>query len=289
MRDPNAFLTVLAQEQDKVALQALTSERADRGVVNPNMPWDEGGGFSVVPLSLANLTNEVSIGIPGYEIQLLYPWSTGGALLMVNGVPLMPGQRVSGYAQNYKVRNAVAGDQLGIAGATSGTAVLLIHKIPGLDYRQAFLGASPAPVLLFSDVVNVNNLFGNWTGPNGVYTTFALADTFDVRMYRAVEVTLVNATVLTAGTVSATIIEMDGYNPGTSTGTMEQYTGPALTSGQGTSMLLGEANSVPTVGGSLNVAIGTLAKRIKFFKLGVAGAGGATGLTGGRLFVWGYP
>lgn len=323
----NEFLQGVATSLDTLAAGSRQSARMPDAQRPPIIqPWDAAGLFLAKVLDLSTLAANVQLGLDGYEIAYVAPASDAGGVLILNdAIALFPGQRVRAYFQNLRVRRGLAADGALLTSVTTGVAYLVVHKVPTLEYRDqltpvadpvsaaaiaaAITASLPAanasanvtalqtaarPVPLYSDVATVGSAIGLWFGPNGTYTSFALADCFDFTPYRSVEVTLVY-TALTGGTaptVALGAVEMDALTAGSAVGSMFQATTATQPAGGGAiSMVLGQPGTAVLLGGGYNHNPDLFPKRSKYAKLAVIGGGGVapTGMTGGRLIVTGFP
>jgi hypothetical protein len=149
--------------------------------------------------------------------------------------------------------------------------------------------------LVYSDLALPNSITGGlWVGRDGVYAGFVSANTFDFRPYRLIHITL-SYDAITGGTTPTgqlLVMKVDDAAPISSIKQITQMTVTATipAAGGGVEGYYGEAalNAGMTVGGGFGTNPAGFVGRIDFCKVGFSFSGSPTGVTNGRIFIWGY-
>lgn len=154
------------------------------------------------------------------------------------------------------------------------------------------LSFSPGAIcdLIYSEAPLAAGSLGNWTGPAGVWTSFAAAGIFDVRQYTQLHITLAATAVTGTSTPTASplIMTMDGPDIASAVQGPQFTITPTIGAAGGVVDAVWGVVPTAEVSMTINVAVARSAHRIRFFKLGIGTGGSPTGYTNGRLFIWGY-
>lgn len=169
-----------AAEIDRIAAVAGQAPDSGRGNVQ-EFPWDVQQCFLPLPLDLSTLAADVLVPQEGYELTYLANGSTVGGCLIVNNVPLFPGMKARAYFRQLRVRRGLSADGSSLVSATSGTALLVISKVPQVSYSEI-----PQPVLQGQAGAAVTQ---NLTGSAPTLST----DGFPVTDNKGIRVTVVAA------------------------------------------------------------------------------------------------
>lgn len=150
-----------------------------------------------------------------------------------------------------------------------------------------------ADLLWFSSALPAT-VYGNWLASDDTWGSFASARVFDLRPYRAISLTF-GAAALTGGstpTATPLIIAQDFPEDTLSNlFSLNQITPTNSVAAGGGSLVMnvGDANSVAIAGGTYNGNAPVFAPwRLVAARIGVSQTGTPTGITNGRMFIWGF-